>query len=111
MKKYFLGLILILLLFLTTGCKKSIVGKWKSINNDNDFYYIFNDNKTCSYEMLVARLDCTYEIDYDKLNILYKGTNTAKTYNYYFEGNTLIIKDDTGKDNKFIKEKNKLIYD
>ena len=104
MKKYFLGITLILLLILTTGCKKSIVGKWKAIETDNDYYYIFNKDNTCSYEMTVARLDCTYEDDGEKLTVLYKGTEKAKTFSYYFDEDTLIIKDDAGRDNKFIKE-------
>lgn len=109
MKKYFLGITLILLLILTTGCKKSIVGKWKAV--DDEYYYIFNRDNTCSYEMIVARLDCTYKVDDERITILYKGTDKAKAYNYRFEENTLIITDDTGKDNKFIKEKKNLFYD
>ncbi len=104
MKKYFLGILIFLLLVITTGCKKTIIGKWKAIDDDNGYYYIFNKDNTCSYEMIVARLDCTYEIDDERLTILYKGNEKAKTYQYRFEENTLIIKDDTGKDNKFIKE-------
>ncbi len=104
MKKYFLGITLILLLILTTGCKKSIVGKWRAIETNNEYHYIFNKDKTCSYEMLVARLDCTYEDDGEKLTILYKGNKTPKTFYYHFDGSTLIIKDDAGRDNKFIKE-------
>ena len=103
MKKFILGLTLVLLLIITTGCKKSIVGKWKSIDNDNEYYYIFNNDKTCSYEMTVARLDCTYEIDDEKITILYKGNDNPKTFKYHFDGNILIINDDTGKDNKFTK--------
>ena len=103
MKKYFLGISLILLLILTTGCKKSIIGKWRTIDTDNEFYYIFNKDKTCSYEMTVARLDCTYEDDGEKLTILYKGNETAKVFQYHFDGSTLIIKDDAGRDNKFTK--------
>ncbi len=105
MKKYFLGLTLILLLIITTGCKKSIVGKWKAIDSNKNFYYIFNKDKTCSYEMTIARLDCTYEEDESKLTILYKGNDKPTTYEYRYDGNTLIIKDDKGKDNKFTKEK------
>ncbi len=105
MKRYHFGILIFLLLFLTTGCKKSIIGKWKAIDTKNEYYYIFNNNKTCSYEMLVARLDCTYEINDDKITILYKGDTKEKTYEYRFEKNTLIIKDDTGKDNKFTKVK------
>ena len=104
MKKYILGLLIVLLLFLTTGCKKSIVGKWKSIDKENEYYYIFNDDKTCSYEMTVARLDCTYEENDSKLTILYNGNDKPTNFEYRFEKNTLIITDKTGKDNKFIKE-------
>ena len=103
MKKYQFGIIIFLLLFLTTGCKKNIIGKWKSIDAKNEYYYIFNGDKTCSYEMIVARLDCTYEINDNKITISYSGSTNTKTYEYLFEDNILIIKDDTGKDNKFIK--------
>ncbi len=103
MKKYLIGIVLFLLLFITTGCKKSIIGKWKAIETNSEYYYIFNDDKTCSYEMTVARLDCTYEVDDEKITILYKGNDNPKTFKYHFDGNTLIIKDDTGKDNKFTK--------
>ncbi len=103
MKKYHFGIIIFLLLILTTGCKKSIIGKWKSVDKKNQYYYIFNADKTCSYEMSVARLDCTYEINENKITILYKGNTIPKTYDYLFKDNMLIIKDDTGKDNKFTK--------
>ncbi len=105
MKKYFFGILLISLLFITTGCKKSIVGKWKSIDKENEYYYIFNADKTCSYEMTVARLDCTYEENEQKLTILYNGNEKPNTFEYRFEGKKLIIKDENGNDNKFIKEK------
>jgi hypothetical protein len=104
MKKYLLGLLIISLLFMTTGCKKSIVGKWKAIDKESEYYYIFNSDKTCSYEMTVARLDCTYEENDSKLTILYNGTENPVTFEYRFENNMLIIKDDTGNDNKFVKE-------
>ncbi len=105
MKKYILGIILLSTLVLITGCKKSIVGKWKAIETETEYYYIFNKDKTCSYEMTIARLDCTYEEDESKLTILYKGNDKPSNYEYRFDGNTLIIKDDKGKDNKFTKEK------
>ena len=110
MKKYLFGTILLLSLFLTTGCQnneqqRSIVGKWKSIENDIEYYYIFNDDKTCSYEMTMARLDCTFEEDSGKLTILYNGNDNPTIYEYHFEKNNLIITDPTGKENKFIEEK------
>ena len=108
MKKYLLGTILFLILILTTGCKRSIVGKWKAIDTKNEYIYRFNRDKTCSYEMTVARLDCTYEVSDNKLIIFYSGNTKGNTYEYKIEGDTLIIKDDTGKDNKFSKQKQTL---
>ena len=105
MKKYLLGVVLISLLIITTGCKKSIVGKWKSLDSDNDFYYIFNKDKTCSYEMTVARLGCTYEEDGKKIDILYKGNDKPNTFEYYFNGSILVIKDNANKEYRFTKEK------
>lgn len=104
MKKYFFGVFILLSLFLFTGCGKSIVGKWKSTDTNNEYYYIFNKDKTCSYEMSVARLDCTYEENDGKLQIIFKGSEKTNTYEYRFEKGVLIIKDNTGKNNKFIKE-------
>ncbi|MBR3660773.1 MAG: hypothetical protein IKN63_02600 [Bacilli bacterium] len=103
MKKYISVIVISLLMVLTTGCKKNIIGKWKAIDTKNEYYYIFNVDKTCSYEMNVARLDCTYEIDDNKITILYKGNDKTNSFQYRFEGNNLIIKDDRGKDNKFTK--------
>lgn len=106
MKKYIiLGIVFISLVIIATNCiQKNIIGKWKAIDTNIEYYYIFNKDKTCSYEMKVARLDCTYELNDDKLTILYNGNTKANTYEYHFEGSTLIIKNDIGKDNKFIKE-------
>ena len=105
MKKYLLIILIFSLMFITTGCKKSIVGKWKSVDKENEYYYIFNADKTCSYEMAVARLDCTYEENNSKLSILYNGNEKPIIFEYRFEKRILIITDKNGTDNKFIKEK------
>ena len=106
-KKYLIAIILLslifIILFIIIGNKKSIIGKWKSIDAKDEYYYVFNKDKTCSYEMMVARLDCTYEIDDEKLIILFNGNEKPNTFQYYFDNNMLIIKDNTGKENKFIK--------
>ncbi len=104
MKKYFLGLFLLLSSLLITGCGKNIIGKWRAIDASNEYYYIFNKDKTCSYEMFAARLDCTYEANDGKLTIKFKGNEKPNKYQYRFDGKNLIIKDNTGKDNKFVKE-------
>ncbi len=104
MKKYFLGVFLLLSILLITGCKKNIVGRWRAVTTNNEYYYLFNKDKTCSYEMLAARLDCTYEANDGKLTIQFKGNEKPNNYEYRFEEDNLIIKDNTGRDNKFIKE-------
>ena len=106
MKKYILVIVLFFLIILSTGCKKKIYGKWKAIDTDIEYYYIFNKDKTCSYEMKVARLDCTYEEkNENQIIISYDGSTKDNTFEYKFEKNTLIIKDTNGKKYKFIKEK------
>lgn len=112
MKKHILWILLLLFLifillwvFFTIKNQKSIIGKWKAIETEDEYYYIFNKDNTCSYEMTYARLDCTYKKDKETLTILYKGNNKSNTYKYHFKNKILIIKDNTGKDNKFIKEK------
>ena len=112
MKKYkivilvILLFIMILLLFLVFGQgEKTIIGKWKSTNEKNEYYYIFNEDKTCSYEMKVARLDCTYEIDDNQITISYKGGDKTNTFKYRFDGKYLIINDENDNDNKFIRQK------
>ena len=40
-----------------------------------------------------------------ELTIYYNGNTSPTIYKYRFDGNTLIIKDATGKDNKFAKVK------
>ena len=112
MKKYLLGVIIFILIILPIILvfvlkEDSIVGKWKAVDLDYELYYLFNEDNTCSYEMVGARLDCTYEIIDDKLIILYKGNDNKYTFKYYLKNNELIIRDNTGKDNKFIKQEKK----
>ena len=106
MKKYHLGIIIIIVLLLTTGCgKKSIIGKWKSTDTKDEYYYVFNKDKTCSYKMKAARLDCTYEVNENEITILYKGNSKANTFKYKFKEKNLIITDDNNNNNKFIRQK------
>lgn len=106
MKKNYL--IIIIFLILITGCsKKTIIGKWKSTDTKKEYYYIFNEDKTCSYEMPAARLDCTYEIDNNQIKILYKGNDKPNTFEYQLKDESLIIKDESNNYNEFTKEKPK----
>ena len=110
MKRSYVGIAILIILLLTiiiviiTDSQKSIVGKWKAVGTEKEYYYIFNEDKTCAYEMKVARLGCTYEENEGKLIILYDGNTEPTTYEYIFKRSMLIIKDETGKDNMFIKE-------
>ena len=110
MKKYIVGIILFILLLstaliITIINKKSIVGIWKSAGKEKEYYYIFNKNKTCSYEMKAARLDCTYEVDDSNITILYAGNDKPIEFKYRFEKKVLVITDSSGKNNLFIKVK------
>ena len=110
MKKYIIWAILFLslsliILFLVVSNKKSIVGKWKSVGKKNEFYYIFNTDKSCSYKMTAAKLNCTYKLDDSKLIILYDGSKKNITFDYEFEKDKLIIIDQKGNKNKFVKVK------
>ena len=110
MKKYIIWAILFLslsliILFLVISNKPSIVGKWKSVGKDNEYYYIFNNDKSCSYKMTAARLKCTYKVDDTKLIILYDGSKKSITFDYELDKEKLIIIDQKGKKNKFVKVK------
>ena len=110
-KKYLIGIIIILLIisiiFIFFLKKDSIIGKWKAVDLEYELYYLFNEDNTCSYEMVGAKLDCTYEIKDDELIILYKGNAQEYTFKYTLKDNKLIIKDNTGKDNKFLRQEKK----
>lgn len=98
-------LIALVMVILTTACgAKGLVGKWRADGYSVDYYYIFNSDKTCAYEMSGAKMDCTYEDDGSKVTILYKGNTNSSTYEYKIEGDTLIIKDSFGNDVKYIRK-------
>jgi hypothetical protein len=97
--------LLIIIQIIYICSKKTIIGKWKAIDVKDEYYYIFNKDKTCSYEMKVARLDCTYKIDENKISILYKGNKKTNTFEYQFDKEYLIIEDENHNKKKFIKQK------
>ena len=82
--------------------RNRLVGRWRALNSGDNYYYIFNKDKTCFYIMPNARLDCTYEIDDVKINILFKGEKKTKSYPFRFDNDNLIINDEFGKDNVFV---------
>ena len=106
MKKIILSVVLVMLVVLVTGCgkKEGLVGRWRYDGSSTDYYYIFNEDKTCAYEMSGAKMEGTYEDDGSKVTILYKGNTEASTYEYKIEGDTLTIKDSFGNDVKYVRK-------
>ena len=49
-------------------------------------------------------MECTYEVDGDKLSILYKGNTAPFETTYKIDGNTLTIKDSFGSDVKYTRK-------
>ena len=107
MKKTILSLFLIMLTALVTGCNnkaKGLVGKWKAEGVAVDYYYVFNDDKTCAYETIGASIKCTYKDEGNKVEIIYVGNTDANTYEYKIEDNKLIIKDSLGNDVIYVRQ-------
>ena len=97
MRKINLGLVLVLSILLITACSKNkLVGKWKAIDTGIDYFYTFNEDKTCIYEMTGAKMDCTYEMEGKRITILYKGSSTPNSYEYKIDKDTLTLKDNLG---------------
>ena len=107
MKRMFLATIIFVGIISLVGCKKtekepSIVGKWEY--EAGSFIYTFNKDKTCSYAYGETIMKCTYEIDEDKLSILYDGDTVSFDTTYEIKDNILTIKDSLGEDVKYKKK-------
>lgn len=103
MKKILLVLVLFITLFLV-GCgakDKGIVGKWKS--NEGDFVYTFNEDGSGSYEYYGAISKFTYEIEGDRITIIYTGSAPFRT-KYTLNGNKLNIIDSFGEDTIYYRK-------
>lgn len=99
MKKSFLLLTIIVMAIFMAGCKKKekkdpIIGKWAN----GSFIYTFNEDGTCNYEIYGTSMKCTYEIDGDKISILYDGYTASFDSTFSIKGNKLNIKDSFGED-------------
>ena len=100
MKKGIISLILVLTIaVLLVGCgkKKGLVGTWEH-ETGSSYKYVFNEDKTCSYEYFGKKMECTYEDDGKSVKVLYTGNTVASTYEYTIDGDTLTIKDSFNKD-------------
>ncbi len=106
MKKTIQSLLLVIvvfaLVFVMTGCKKSegIVGKWAL----GSYVYTFNEDKTCQYDAAGTIMKCTYEINGDKISILYDGDTLPFETTFTIEGNELNIRDSLGNDTIYTKK-------
>jgi len=97
--------VLTLCLFLV-GCgkKNSIIGKWETKLGGYNFVYTFNEDKTCSYDAAGKLMKCTYEIDGDKISILYDGDTSPFETTFSIEGNKLNVRDSNGNDTFYTKK-------
>ena len=95
--------VVIICLFLV-GCEKnaknSIVGKWAQ----GSYVYTFNEDKTCSYDVAGTIMNCTYEIDGDKISILYDGNTLPFETTFSIDGNKLNVVDSFGNDTIYEKK-------
>ena len=105
LKSLLLSVLFVAILFSLTGCgkkeeKTSIVGKWAQ----GSYIYTFNEDKTCSYDAAGTLMKCTYEVDGDKLSILYDGNTAPFETTFSIDGNKLNVKDSFGEDTIYTKK-------
>lgn len=105
MKKLIIGVLLITVCFGLVGCngKKNnpLVGEWEYTSS---FVYTFNEDYTCEYKVAGTVMKCTYEVEKDKLSILYKGDSVPFETTYEIEDNKLTIKDSMGSNVTYTKK-------
>lgn len=105
MKKIRIGLLIVILCLIFTGCNKKtkneIIGKWVH----GSFIYTFNEDGTCSYNAAGKMMKCTYKTKKNKLSILYEGNTTPFETTFNIEEKKLSIKDSYGKIIFYEKEK------
>ena len=96
MKKYFIVVMFVFVLFFFTGCdnKKNnaspIVGKWIH----GSYVYVFNEDMTCSCDVSTgSKKDCTYKLKGDKVTIIFKNDKKPFETTYKIEKDKLFIKD------------------
>ena len=78
----------------------TIIGTWAH----GSFIYTFNEDKTCSYDAYGTTTKCTYEIDGNKLSILYEGNDESFETTYTIKNNTLNIKDSFGANTPYTRK-------
>ena len=99
MKKYLVGLLLVMVCLVLVGCgstKKGIVGKWK--HESSDYTYNFKSDGTGTYSYGSSSMEFTYEIEENQISITYKGNTIPFTTRYTIDGDKLNIIDSFGSD-------------
>lgn len=109
MKKIFISLITICMIFIITGCGKKdpLIGTWEGKNNDgrNTIFTFKKDNKI-NFDNGLVKLDGTYSTKGDTLTIKIEAWQKDRNYIFKIENNTLNL---TPKDNDGMPTYKKLI--
>ena len=74
---------------------RTIVGLWAGATDD-EFYYLFNEDKTGSYTMGVDIQEFTYKLKDDTVIIVFNGNTKEHIYKYSIDGDVLSIENDYG---------------
>ena len=99
MKKYLVGLLLVVVCLVLVGCgstKKGIVGKWK--HESTDYTYNFKSDGTGTYSYGSSSMEFTYETTDTKISITFAGSTIPFTTKYTLDGDKLNIIDSFGND-------------
>ena len=104
-KRLSISLLAVMLCLTLVGCgqkkEDTIVGKW----TNGTLEYTFNEDETCVYSANKSNMNCTYKIDGNKLTIHYVGDTDSFNTTYSIEKDKLIIKDYSGRDVEYTREK------
>lgn len=84
---------------------KSIVGSWSYEQGGTRYTYIFNEDKTGTYEVSGSIMNFTYEDTGDSILIHFYGDTASNQLEYRIEGNSLIIKTSIGKETIYTRDK------
>lgn len=115
MKKLKTTLIISVLCLAIIGCgkKDSLVGAWERTSQESDVSrtttFEFKNDKTGVWTLSMGlgagvTKEFTYKSEDNKITIAYKDGTPQIEYEYKLNGSFLILKDDTGKENKFTKK-------
>ena len=100
MKKIFLSIVLIGILFISTACgkKDSIVGKWTY--ETGNYTYTFNEDGTGDYN----GLKFTYTIEGNKISFIHEGNTSPVETTFSIKEDKLNIIDALGNDTIYIRK-------